>query len=986
MNPESRVSSGQANTGRNGVLWTVIILALLVSIGAALMAMNAKKEVTKSASVASSDETGDELQIVSLGDGLRLENGVLKNSGVVSVGGQTGNVQLSQTQNPQSDAVTNQGSGQTTIVRSTQTVVKEPVVNNTYESTTVVQQPQPADQNPTLNTATIKTSTNTTAAFAVQRASGADLLTADTLNNVVTIGGQTTIAGGTKQATDTISTNNLMAEYLFEEGSGVTSTDSSANGNDAIAAQNQTPALTFPKWNTDSKVGAYSLEFDGKTGIDLPNTPENTIGNSNFTLETWVKFSGSNNNVYYNAVVAQRAGIQSAADPDWAFFWGRSHNLGGNRMIFNYTENGRNSAQTLNGNSTLQSERWYHVAVTYDGSQLRQYIDGKLDGILNTTFSMHESSQPINVGYTHDLSPTKPMTYFYGKLDNLRMYKRALLRGEIENTFKTGVAEKSLTVSGNVGIGTNEALYALQVQGNDIAAVLQANDVTLDNEFQNSPTLQLGATYDADTTSGVRSGTYNSTIQTVVTAGGASPTGRLAFSSGTGVNILNVLSTGQVGIGTITPGEKLTVANGNIAIEAPGVSLADSLPQAGGSLPAGVYFYKVSTSDGSGVSLPTNEVSCASDGVTTRTCPVTVASLPASVSSMRVYRGTTSHGQNQYINVAAKGGTSFNFIDDGTLTWTNGTPPSTSNYHTVRLNGNGSSIFTGGNVGIGTNAPGSLLTVIGSQPNNATGNGVAAIQAFNVTGGKGGNTTGTSGQTAGAGGSIVLASGAGGDAASGSTNGSGGAITIQGGAAGAGTGTAGSRGQISMQASGGNVGIGLTASATGARLQVSTGGTANVGVVVTGFAGQTADLIQAKNSSGTNLLTLSATGVLTVTTATVTNLTVTHLAGAGATPTIAAGTGACTTPTVSVTGTDTAGTITVTTGTGCSAAGMLARVTFASAYTAAPRVVLTPATQTAATMPTFVNSSTTSTTLFEINNTAAATNSTTYRWYYMVIQ
>jgi hypothetical protein len=112
-----------------------------------------------------------------------------------------------------------------------------------------------------------------------------------------------------------------------------------------------------------------------------------------------------------------------------------------------------------------------------------------------------------------------------------------------------------------------------------------------------------------------------------------------------------------------------------------------------------------------------------------------------------------------------------------------------------------------------------------------------------------------------------------------------------------------------------------------------------------------------------------------------------HLVVAGsATPTIAAGTAACTTPTVSVSGSDTAGLITVTTGTGCSTSGKLATLTFGNAFGAAPNVVVTPATATAAALQSYVDSSTTSTTKFDLNSGTTPTASTTYRWYYHVIQ
>ena len=149
----------------------------------------------------------------------------------------------------------------------------------------------------------------------------------------------------------------------------------------------------------------------------------------------------------------------------------------------------------------------------------------------------------------------------------------------------------------------------------------------------------------------------------------------------------------------------------------------------------------------------------------------------------------------------------------------------------------------------------------------------------------------------------------------------------------------------------------------------------------------TALLIQ--NTSATALFTANtSTMTVTVRSLDVTlNLTVNgHLISGGTAPGISAGTAACTSPTVSVSGTDTSGRITVKTGTGCASGGRLATITFATAFGAAPRVTLTPASQNAAGLTTYIDDSTISTTAFDLSTTTTAANSTTYRWYYHVIQ
>ena len=117
------------------------------------------------------------------------------------------------------------------------------------------------------------------------------------------------------------------------------------------------------------------------------------------------------------------------------------------------------------------------------------------------------------------------------------------------------------------------------------------------------------------------------------------------------------------------------------------------------------------------------------------------------------------------------------------------------------------------------------------------------------------------------------------------------------------------------------------------------------------------------------------------------NLTVAgHIITGGSAPTIAANAAACTTPTVSVSGTDTAGTITVTTGTGCSVGGQMATVTFASAFGATPKIVLTPASSAAAGLNAYQDDAALTTGSFRIGVVATPTDATTYKWHYYALQ
>lgn len=111
-----------------------------------------------------------------------------------------------------------------------------------------------------------------------------------------------------------------------------------------------------------------------------------------------------------------------------------------------------------------------------------------------------------------------------------------------------------------------------------------------------------------------------------------------------------------------------------------------------------------------------------------------------------------------------------------------------------------------------------------------------------------------------------------------------------------------------------------------------------------------------------------------------------HVITAGSTPSIAAQAAACTSPTVSISGTDTAGSVTITTGTGCAAPGDLVTTTFASAFAVAPRVVLTPANGNSAALNAYIDDASLTTGSFRIGVVNVPSDATMYKWNYYALQ
>ncbi|MFP9060506.1 malectin domain-containing carbohydrate-binding protein [Natrialbaceae archaeon A-chndr2] len=86
-------------------------------------------------------------------------------------------------------------------------------------------------------------------------------------------------------------------------------------------------------------------------------------------------------------------------------------------------------------NTVLEEDRWYHVVVVYDGAaeETRLYVDGQLD----TTSQAVSSIPAYNSSLTIGELDTNRGAEFNGRIDEVRLYDRALSTAEVGSLFDT---------------------------------------------------------------------------------------------------------------------------------------------------------------------------------------------------------------------------------------------------------------------------------------------------------------------------------------------------------------------------------------------------------------------------------------------------------------------------------------------------------------------------------------------------------------------
>jgi hypothetical protein len=75
---------------------------------------------------------------------------------------------------------------------------------------------------------------------------------------------------------------------------------------------------------------------------------------------------------------------------------------------------------------------WTHVALTYDGSLLRLFVNGVEVAAQQATGTIQSSSSPLSIGGNSPYGE-----YFNGLIDDVRVYNRALSQAEIQTDIAT---------------------------------------------------------------------------------------------------------------------------------------------------------------------------------------------------------------------------------------------------------------------------------------------------------------------------------------------------------------------------------------------------------------------------------------------------------------------------------------------------------------------------------------------------------------------
>ena len=225
-------------------------------------------------------------------------------------------------------------------------------------------------------------------------------------------GNRTTATAVTVTVSNAATGTGPVASYGFEEPSGTTTADASGHGN----------AGTLTGGTGRTTAGRYgsALLFDGIDDlVSVADNPSLDLTNA-VTLEAWVYATSISG--YRTVALKERTGYFS-----WALY-ANSSALAPSGRVFTTAD------LDATGGGTLALNRWYHLAMTYDGAAVKLFVDGTQVATRPVAGAMPVSDLPFRIGGNKIWRE-----WFKGRIDDVRLYGRALTAAEIQADAATPV-------------------------------------------------------------------------------------------------------------------------------------------------------------------------------------------------------------------------------------------------------------------------------------------------------------------------------------------------------------------------------------------------------------------------------------------------------------------------------------------------------------------------------------------------------------------
>lgn len=222
-----------------------------------------------------------------------------------------------------------------------------------------------------------------------------------------------------------IDTTGLVSLWYLDEANVVDTTVI----NDAVVLSNNSGAYNDSVSTDKATVGKFNgaISFDGvDDGITIPDSTSLSITSDTISYSAWINMDNNAQSAASRVLSKSNAGTSDVF----------AMRISSDHTVSCRLTNDSSSSVTIYSSRIVTLNKWYHLTCVYDGTQIKVYINGRLEGSGAQSGNLLDNSDAVTIG-THGTSPGNRR--FSGKIDEVSLWSRALSENEVQALYARGV-------------------------------------------------------------------------------------------------------------------------------------------------------------------------------------------------------------------------------------------------------------------------------------------------------------------------------------------------------------------------------------------------------------------------------------------------------------------------------------------------------------------------------------------------------------------
>jgi hypothetical protein len=173
------------------------------------------------------------------------------------------------------------------------------------------------------------------------------------------------------------------------------------------------------------------LKFNGSSNyVSVPHSSSLNMSGG-ISMLAWFKTGGTN---IYSGIIQKFVDSNNTG-------WGLSYHIDGNlRADFG---NGSGYITVFSSGIDVRDNRWHLACATYNGSNAKIYIDGRLRGSVSGSGYLTNNTRSLGFGEDSDGGSNR---YFNGYIDEIAIFSRALSPAEIFAYYKWAIGARNKSI------------------------------------------------------------------------------------------------------------------------------------------------------------------------------------------------------------------------------------------------------------------------------------------------------------------------------------------------------------------------------------------------------------------------------------------------------------------------------------------------------------------------------------------------------------